>query len=116
VVILRTSRIVWLKRTLRQSAAFAGLSYFTASSGIVVSRLGRPASPPALPSGERVRAAPNTAALDETEAMARVYFVLGVMNYFAVSRPTLTQMLGKVALKALRDQLRLEIRRALQTA
>jgi hypothetical protein len=64
----------------------------------------------------RVRAAPNTAALDETEAMARVYFVLGAMNYFAVSQPTLTQMFGKAAFKALREQLRAEIRRALQTA
>ena len=63
-----------------------------------------------------VRAAPGAGALSETEALARVYLVLGASNYFAISEPTLRQMYGQAAFGPLKDQFREEIRRLVRTS
>ena len=52
----------------------------------------------------------------KNEALARVYLVLGAINYFAISQPTLTQMYGKSGYVALRDQSAKEVRRMVREA
>lgn len=55
-----------------------------------------------------------SARLSETEALARIYLILGAMNYFAISQPTLRQMYGKTGSAALKEQAPDEIRRLIQ--
>ena len=54
--------------------------------------------------------------LTQTEALARVYMILGAINYFTVSEPTLRQMYGKAAVNALKEQFPLEIQRLVRTS
>jgi AcrR family transcriptional regulator len=54
--------------------------------------------------------------LTETEALARVYLIIGAINYFTVSEPTLRQMYSKNAFGALKEQFPLEVRRLVRTS
>jgi hypothetical protein len=42
--------------------------------------------------------------------------ILGAINYFTVSEPTLRQMYGKAAVNALKEQFPLEIQRLVRTS
>jgi hypothetical protein len=63
-----------------------------------------------------VRAAPATKGLSEAEALARVYMLIGAMQYVAVSEPTLRNMYGKAAYADLRGQLPAQVRRLVRAA
>jgi AcrR family transcriptional regulator len=49
--------------------------------------------------------------LTDTEALARVYLILGAFNYFLISQPTLKQMYGKRTFSALKDVMPTEFQR-----
>jgi len=54
--------------------------------------------------------------LSETEAIGRVYALLGAVNFYAVSQPTLRHMYGKQGYEALRTAFPQEIRRLARAA
>jgi AcrR family transcriptional regulator len=54
--------------------------------------------------------------LTKDEALARIYLVLGAINYFAISQPTLTQMYGKRGYTTLKAQSTKEVRRLVREA
>jgi len=56
------------------------------------------------------------ARVGETEALARVYLIIGAMNYFVISQPTLRQMYGKPGFAALKEQAPEEIRRLIRAS
>ncbi len=58
-----------------------------------------------------VRKTPGGRRADEAQGLARIYFVIGAINFFAASQPTLLQMYGKSRLEVLKEQFPLEIRR-----
>lgn len=62
-----------------------------------------------------VRDVPNREALTEPQVLARVYQVLGAINYFAISEPTLRRMYGKEAYVRLRNQFPQELKRLVAT-
>jgi hypothetical protein len=63
-----------------------------------------------------VRAAPATRGLSDSQALARVYMLIGAMNYVAVSEPTLRNMYGKAAYAELRAQLPGQVRSLVRAA
>lgn len=62
-----------------------------------------------------VRNVPNREALTEPQVLVRVYQVLGAINYFAISEPTLRQMYGKGAYIRLQNQFPQELKRLVET-
>jgi hypothetical protein len=58
-----------------------------------------------------VRKVPSAKTLDDAEALARVYLLLGALNYFAVSGPTLKQMFGTRAFGGQKEHFPRELRR-----
>jgi AcrR family transcriptional regulator len=63
-----------------------------------------------------VRKVPGGKGLTQSEALARVYLLLGAINYVAVSTPTLRQMYGQREFGALKDQFPLELRRLVRAS
>ena len=59
---------------------------------------------------EITRALPSREPIDEPEALAFVYSMLGAVHYFAVSEPTLAQMFGRQRYVALSRSMKAEIR------
>lgn len=62
------------------------------------------------------RQAPGGKALSDTEALTRLYLIIGAATYFAVSEPTLRQMYEDVAFEGLRAQAREDVRRMTRDA
>lgn len=62
-----------------------------------------------------VRDIPNREALTEPQVLARLYQVLGAINYFAISEPTLRQMYGKGAYGRMQSQFPRELTRIMET-
>lgn len=58
---------------------------------------------------------PAREALTESQVLARVYQVLGAINYFAVSEPTLRRMYGKRAYDRLQSQFPRELKHLVET-
>jgi AcrR family transcriptional regulator len=54
--------------------------------------------------------------IGETQALARVYLLMGSVNYFVVSDLTLKRMFGEAASKALKAQFPQELRRLVRTS
>lgn len=52
----------------------------------------------------------------ESQALALVYQLLGAVNYFAVSTPTLTQMFGKRQMRALSEEFPVRLRALVQAS
>ncbi|MEM9176551.1 MAG: TetR/AcrR family transcriptional regulator [Myxococcota bacterium] len=60
------------------------------------------------------RALPSRSPLDEAEAFAFVYSLLGAVHYFSVSRPTLQKMYGRRRFASHRREMSAEIRRLIE--
>ena len=58
---------------------------------------------------------PNAVALSRHAALAVVYQFLGAINYFAVSRPTLSRMFGEEVFSKLDDDFEGELRAMIST-
>jgi hypothetical protein len=61
-----------------------------------------------------VRALPARTAIDEAEAFAFVYSLLGAVHYFSVSQPTLKKMYGPRRFAAYRREMEAELRRLVE--
>lgn len=64
---------------------------------------------------ERVINDPKAATLSRHAALAVVYQVLGAINYFAVSRPTLTRMFGEEDFSRMDDDFEAQLRAIIST-
>jgi AcrR family transcriptional regulator len=62
-----------------------------------------------------LRRTPGGEALSQTEALARVYMLIGALSYFAVSEPTLRRMYGEDAFNDLKVAVPLQARRIVRT-
>ncbi len=64
---------------------------------------------------ERVMSDPSAVALSRHEALAVVYQLLGAINYFAISRPTLTRMFGEEDFSKLDNDFEAQLRTMVST-
>lgn len=63
-----------------------------------------------------VQAIPNWRSASESEALAMVYQLLGSINYFGISQPTLTGIFGEPGYKALKSAFPTQLERLIRSA